>query len=383
MIIVYPSMATAFQPDINVEITPPSSKKVAKMPTTPKPPVRPFDGPGPRCAVQIESQILAKQKLDAAVLGLHLNGLFNPSGGEHYQGIQRYDHESGSYLYLTQDKDDSWTCPLFGSCDKPGRLIIAHMGSQANQGAPYGNTRNDGDDKPPDEDQVLDIRSGAGFAQYRHPGGMAIMENILAVGMEGNLGDNPKGRVDFYEIINPITFDYFNKIELPENRAASVGLTRDFYGKYLVAVADNSPRQVIFFRSTNSSGLDSNTSFERISTLTEQALQLPDAKYIQNVDLISECKTGVIYMIIAYQKDDNEDRIMRYRLFQRDGEYLASLRGGGEQVINCSPPSASNICTLNAAFGAYVGARGQILYYATEKENKGPGSTTEFGEFDP
>lgn len=341
------------------------------------------NGPSPQCALDAERQLTRKERLDASVLGFHRGGEFNPDTSNHIQGIQRYDDATGSYLYVTQNRSAG-----------PGRLVIVAMGSRNNVGAPYGSNREffeyvvvDFYGPPPAEDRVIDTRSGAGFSSYKHPGGLAIMDNVLAVGLEQPIGDKPKGRVDFYFMDSPTAFRYFNSIETADRKAASVGLTRLLDGRYLVAVPDNSPKSVVLFRSREIGALNSATTFDRIATFSEAQLEPGDNHYFQNVDLIRDCGTGRIYLVLAFRDKDlggvwaNKDRITRYEII--NPQSMPSLRIFGRQIINCSPAGEDDLCDLNAGFGAFVGPDGRIIYYATEKEDGGPENSIRFGEFEP
>ena len=350
-----------------------------------------------QCGINVEAQLTRRKILYANVLGFHLAGRFDPTRSKHFQGIQRYDHHTGSYLYLTQDTQKS-------DCNNPGRLAIVRMGSRAANGMAYGNSRNGPDDPPPLLDFVIDTRQGDGFSSYCHPGGMAIYDNVLAVAMEGRLKKTvPTGRVDFYQLHSPERLMRINSIELPNDTAASVGFTQDAEGHLLVAIADNKPREVMLYRSTKPGRLTAKTRFKRTAVLSTSALELPSADWLQNVDLIRDCNSDAIYMVAAYRRDKGRDRLMRYRLSKKvvkvkkagksiwrrseKTEYRVRYSfvalGGKNQVIHCSPPLASHVCTLNAGFGTFISPEGRILYYASERQNKGPFGSTEIGEFIP
>jgi hypothetical protein len=126
-------------------------------------------------------------------------GAPDPSSTDHYQGIARYPGTGTPILYVTQlDDDDSDSqgrtaggyleVVRLGSRDTDGERLRSNL--QANAQSNFFNT---GNTFPPAEDTWLSaIRfngigveiDGQRLRAYNHPGGMAIVDNILFVAMD-------------------------------------------------------------------------------------------------------------------------------------------------------------------------------------------------------
>lgn len=196
---------------------------------------------------------------------------------KHYQGVARKEGPDGTpYLIMTKSGNVPSGCGAFVD-DAPGYLIVARMGSREKHGErlrtnllPHG--------QPLDTGLAVDVGVVAipldgqgGWPAYRHPGGMQLLGDVLAIGAENPFADeDPSNRavvlfVDVSDPENPIFLTRFDPPDLEgagnaEFGADPVGLTaiRAADGaccRYLLIVAggpDN--KEARFFRSLPDAG---------------------------------------------------------------------------------------------------------------------------------
>ncbi|MFB0610682.1 hypothetical protein [Aurantiacibacter poecillastricola] len=339
--------------------------------------------PAVKCAHDVEAKLTSSQTLTPAVLDFNTASLIDPSRSEHLQGIARYDRDGRSYLFVSQSRKGM----------KAGILATVEMGTR--DGGVWRSNRQlasrglDGMYLPPPQaDRVIAVKTDEGFSQYNHPGGLAIVGDVLAIGMEGAHDEtvHPRGRVDFYRIESPTSLRLITSLANSGQYASSVAFTRLASGHYLLAVSDNSPKNIRLYRSTGAGEFDDSTEFEELAVFTESDLAPGDNKYFQNLDFITDCASGRLYMVLAFQDHDfwglsRKNRLARYEIMT-PGETPA-LRRLGIQKISCDPPLASNTCSFDASFGAYVTSEGQLVYYSSESRNTGMNGSVNFGELVP
>src|SRR6266511_2995272 len=149
------------------------------------------------------------QRADALVFAR--NGTPEADTCRHYQGLARKDGPDGTpYLILTK----SGNIPFFG-CGitvTPGYLIVARMGSREKTGErlrtnflPYDTPLADlatlADDKGI---TYIPFDGASGVPAYRHPGGVQILGDILAVGAENPFGtETHRANILFFNIHDP------------------------------------------------------------------------------------------------------------------------------------------------------------------------------------
>ena len=241
------------------------------------------------------------EKADA--LAFSTNGTPKPTDCKHIEGIARTNGPDGTpYLIYTKSGLDPGAACFVD--DDPGYLIVARMGSRNHTGERMGTNllpynvpsewTNLAEDKA-----VRDIPLDGvhGLPAYRHPGGMQILGNVLAVGTENPFnGERVRATILFFDISdpeNPVLKSRFDPLA-PETQnndhnkefgADPVGLTaiRAEDGaccRYLlVAAGGPANKDVRFFRSLpdpgkttttlNSSSLD----WELAGRFTESQLE--------------------------------------------------------------------------------------------------------------
>ena len=172
---------------------------------------------------------------------------------KHYQGIARKDAPDGTpYLFITKSGNSS-VCP---TDEENGVLFVVKMGSRAKYGErlkrnlyPYASPA--GIVLPfdpaiiPAEDRVVAVvplDGQDGRPHYRHPGGMQLVDDVLAIGTEvPALASHSRATVLFFDVSNPEEPKFIRKFDPPdldgtENAAFGadpVGLTpvKDANGK--------------------------------------------------------------------------------------------------------------------------------------------------------
>lgn len=337
----------------------------------------------PSCAHDVERQLTSNRTLQANVMGFHTASLIDPSAKQHLQGIARYEHEGRQYLFVSQSNKRG----------KGGLLATVALESRgegrwrANRQL-FINGRASLYTAPPATDRVIAVKRDESFADYFHPGGLAIHGDILAVGMEGAHDErkHARGRVDLYRIESPTSLKLITSVPNSGQLAAAVAFSRLASGEYLLAVPDNSPKNIRFYRSVGTAELNEETRFEQVAVFSEADLQPGDNNYFQNVDFVTDCASGRLYMVLAFQDHDwwgfrQKDRLARYEIREPNGQ--VSLRHLGRQKVDCSPHLAEKVCDFDASFGAYVTPEGRLIYYASEHSNTGPGGSVNFAEIVP
>src|SRR6185436_7105867 len=200
------------------------------------------------------------------------NGTPKPTTCKHIEGIARKDGPDGTpYLFYSKSGLVPGVC--FGD-NEPGYLIVARMGSREHTGERMGtnllpfNTPTQWTNLEVDKAVTAIPMDGQhGVPAYRHPGGMQILGDVLAVGTENPFGEEKvRATILFFDISNPEEPKFLTRFDPldPETQdndynddfgADPVGLTaiRATDGAcctYLMAVAGGpANKDVRFFRS--------------------------------------------------------------------------------------------------------------------------------------
>ncbi len=147
------------------------------------------------------------QKADA--LAFARNGTPGPTSCKHIEGIARKDGADGT-PYLIYSKSGLVPSGCFGD-DEPGYLIVARMASREHAGErmrtnllPFDRAA-DWTNLTVDKAVTAIPMDGAhGIPAYRHPGGMQILGDVLAVGTENPFGgETARATILFFDISNP------------------------------------------------------------------------------------------------------------------------------------------------------------------------------------
>jgi hypothetical protein len=136
-----------------------------------------------------------------------------PTLCQHYQGSARGQGADGTpYLFVTRSGVDLPACI---DDDTSGTLIVVRLGSREKTGERLRSNRlrrnwaiDDPDwESPPDSRDVVVTSihlDGSGWPAYRHPGGMQLVDNVLAIGTENPFGDETaRATILFVDVSNP------------------------------------------------------------------------------------------------------------------------------------------------------------------------------------
>jgi hypothetical protein len=234
----------------------------------------------------------------------------SPEAGlcKHYQGLARWNAPDGTpYMFLTKSGNvpDAVLCEISVS-QGHGYLIVARMGSRDKHGERLRSNLWQFDGLPPAADAVVASIALDGVTPnhdkplpgYRHPGGMQIVDGVLAIGAENPVfASHARAAILFFDITTPEEPRYITTFALPdldgpsneEFGADPVGLTaiRSPSGaccRYLMIVAGGpANKEVRFYRSLPDPGTDAtdlkseNLAWERVGfgTYTEAQLETP------------------------------------------------------------------------------------------------------------
>lgn len=262
---------------------------------------------------------------------------------------------------------------------------------------------------------------------YQHPGGMQLVGNIMAVAMEtprqlGSLVDlsrcndaeNPdqaaceryfnyerapdRTAIQFYDVSDPED-PAFRSQFIPKNSngetlsvAGVVGITPLPNGRYLMVITGGTSNNSWFFYRSNVDDLSrTDLSWEQVRTPLAPDTQ--DAH--QTLNFLREGSIdGDLYIAGARGRLlADRDKIDLYKIesVTADGTIDPNFEPGQDITItpiNVNKPVATSpstrgeqLVSLAAAATFYVSPSGELIFYATEHDNDGPGATVKVGEW--
>jgi hypothetical protein len=344
---------------------------------------------------------------------------------KHYQGMARKDGPDGTpYLFITKSGNVPDGIACFGD-HEPGYLIVARMGSREKTGERLRSNLWPSGLLPatdlPDDVVVTSIPLDGqdGWPRYRHPGGMQIVGDVMAIGIENPaLASHPRAIIQFVNITNPenptplTTFK--PDVDGPEDAefgADPVGLTaiKADNGKccrYLMVVAGGpANRQLRFFRSypTNAFGttdLKSMTlDWEEVGRFTETQLNsclLPGAIWPtgegpqqQMLNFVRQGNLdGPLYLVggrnatTVFGAPFGDDYIDLYRVNLTADDIPGSCpltHVRNKQMGPKGHGTYADVSNFATAVGAYVSPSGELIVYAGQHTSNGAGVF--FGEY--
>jgi hypothetical protein len=293
-----------------------------------------------------------RQCEDATVIEFAMAGWSVPSGG-HLQGIQRTDIDGREYFIVS------------GSSDSAAYFIVVGKTSRG-----YG---------------ILQRKIICGES-YRHAGGIQVIGDYLAVGVEDNL-ERSKSRVHFFDMSNPerpigdpiITIQREGPEKLATAGAiAVVKRARD----YLLIVGSWDSDTLDFYRSNGVAlgecGSDgkSRCEFTYWQTWSKNNARKENwcddvwGSY-QNLNLISDIHDH-LFLLGYYCNADNGDYVDLYSL---DLSKLSSemIRKESSKIAKCKQGAS-----FKYGGGAYIKEEGSLVSYACERNCR---DTTAINEF--
>jgi hypothetical protein len=261
---------------------------------------------------------------------------------------------------------------------------------------------------------------------YQHPGGMQLVGNILAIALEeprqfgpqdactqcalsGDL-DSPACKlclnyerateptlIQFYDVSNPEE-PIFKSQFVPKNsngetlsKAGVVGITPLPNGRYLMVITGGSSNHTWFFYRSNVNDLSApNLTWEQVRS--PLAPETADAH--QTLNFLREGNiNGRLFLAGARGHVEigpwfeDRERIDLYEINCQTpncepGEEITWTTVVNSKRITPRPSSGGEqLASLAAASTFYVSPSGEVILYATEHDNDGPGETMKAGEF--
>jgi hypothetical protein len=347
----------------------------------------------------------------------------DPSLCKHLQGLARLPGPGTPYLYISRSGNDPGASCITGfEPDDPGNIFIVRMGSRETSGERLRTNRLVRDwpgqlstpigpvpwTKPPDSrDRLVGYVSLSGdWPYYAHPGGMQIVDNVLAVAVETPYDGGHENIVLFVDVTDPEQPRLLSQFprsdsSLDMGHAGLVGLTPvlnpDGPGlRYIMLSTGGDNSTVRLWRSLPTGGPNNPTDlrspsldWEEIGHFTTADLEAPtcsggvdwpegrDAH--QSLNFVRENNlAGPLYLVGGRNTGvggDGRDILTLYRMnldsYGNPGVCLMNpvvIRHVSSYPFNGHGDSAA----LSAAGGTYVSPSGELIVYGTEYENDGP-----------
>lgn len=343
----------------------------------------------PDCNRCVDNVVDAMNRLGAHgdTLGFRLNDASDVSLFHHWQGIQRLGALGGRYLAVSRSVED-----------ENALFVVVEMGSRDRSGARFRSNRlvpnQEVDDTPPFlEDGV--IVQVPRLPEFHHAGGMQALGNFLAVGVERSDVRHPitheilepgASRALFYDLSDPRAPRKLDtEIDHTDlaNAAGAVLMGRLLDGRILVGIG-RGDSAVIDFYVSGGTELEGAV-FAHFDTWSRGELRTDigddDFGDYQSVNLVTQCD-GTLFLVGTHQNGFSAaDFADTFRLENGAGDDVVITKVAKRNLV-CDDIGEQQ-CNLDAAAGVYLDPGGQILVYATEHDNDGPGGSVKFREFRP
>lgn len=328
----------------------------------------------------------------------------------HYQGIVRKHGPGTPYLFVTRNRDGA------------GYLLVVRMASRDTDGERLRSNRllrNSSISPPPIQNgpeatlpDARDVTAAlirfdgtGGWPAYRHPGGMQLVGNILAVPLSQADAGNPPLRVAFVDVSNPEAPVLASQFD-PDARGSDefgvgqVALTAvenpEGPGvRYVMLLAGESNRDVRLYRSLPTNNFDYSTDlaspqlqWEELGSWTGDELDDPfldtwpccESKSHQMFSFVREQSLdGPLFLIGAFNPaaaiapGGGEDFLDLYRVFlDRYGNPGTRLLDHIERKHVTTDSIGGDTSHFAGSTGVYVSPSGELIVYATEHTNQGP-----------
>jgi hypothetical protein len=325
----------------------------------------------------------------------------------HYQGIVRRHGTGTPYLFVSRNRDGA------------GYLLVVKMGSRDRTGerlrsnrlfrdSPIGGVPNFLTTLPDPRDTtvaVVRFNGNNGWPAYKHPGGMQMVGNILAVPLSQPGDGYPANRVAFINVSNPES-PYIASHFDPDARGSSefgvgqVALTpvRNIAGpgvRYIMLLAGESNKDVRLYESLPTNTEEGSTDlahpdlkWKEIDSWTGDELDDPgvntwpccESKSHQNFTFVRQQNLdGPLFLIAAFNPEPaiapggGEDFLDLYRVhvdeYGRPGTRLLSHIERKHVTTNSIGGDTAHFA---GSTGVYVSPSGELIVYSTEHTNQGP-----------
>jgi hypothetical protein len=345
-------------------------------------------------------------------MGFHIGVSPDPSSCKHYQGIARVDAPDGTpYFIVTRSGNtpdlglDVWDSSD-AACDDSdgesgkGTLIAVRMGSRDTNGERLRSNRLAHGltitSTPPDASDTavmhFQFDGRFGLPNYGHPGGMQVVGHVLAVALEHSYDPVfPRSAVAFFDVSNPefpVLQSVFSTEREMRGKTGAVGVTPLPNDRYLMVAAGAGGEEFFFYRSTGTDLNSRHLSWEFLGTAPGPSVKDPH----QTLQFLRGGRSvdGPLYLAGArgkFGKDRDALDLYQVTCDTEDcnpGEQIHLSVVVQGQSVDPYPTigiGQARLANLAAASTFYVSPSGELIFYATEHDNDGPGGTVKMGEW--
>lgn len=354
----------------------------------------------------------------------------DPSLCKHMQGLARLAGTGTPYLIVSRSGNDpSALCITGFEDDSPGNLFVVRMGSRDTTGERMRSNRlrRDWTDqylspigplpwtKPPDtrDRLVNNVKLSGIWPSYMHPGGMQLVDDVLAVAFEAPFGSGPSrpspdNMVLFVDVSNPEAPQPLSQFPAPGStldfgKAGLAGITPVINPagpglRYLMITTGGANEDVRLWRSLSTAATPNGPSdlrspdldWEELGRWTDGQLGATqcsgDLGWPTGSDshqslnfLRQDSLAGPLYLVGGRNDGiggDGSDYLTLYRM-------NVDIHGNPSNGCPMSVVQARHVTSypfgghgdsaaLSAAGGAYVSPSGELIVYGMEYENDGP-----------
>lgn len=304
----------------------------------------------------------------------------------HYQGIVRVPGPGVPYLMLSSSVNTG---------DKMGTLLTVRMGSRDRDGERLRSNRLEKDESarvtpPPAEDKVTAYKK----FRWEHLGGMQACGDILVLPLEDpTFTTTTQGRIAFLDIRDPeAPVEFLTSITSTEHKFGVAGLIRLPDQHFLVAATWGENESVEFYRSTHTNFNQGQLGWTLVDTWESSELKggykWPTGKTSHQMLNFVLQEDGRLFLLGARNTFATtpfligEDELFLYEVtgFQAGSTKITLTQSSEARHLYCRN-AETGFADFLAGIGVYVSPLGELIVYASEHYNWGPGSSVRFIEF--
>lgn len=370
-------------------------------------------------------------------VGWHMDGMPDPSFCRHLQAMVRTESPDGTpYLIVTRSgnlPEAVEDIPFDGGCidgegeNGQGHLIIVRMGSRDKNGERLRpnrlsklsfieQTQPDPGDKATifytvTEDGLVPGNGPGGIVprHFSHPGGMQVVGHMLALAVETpcqNSNTLPsflcepttvKSLIQFYDVTDPehpVLKSSFTPQAEMGTKSGVVGITPLADGHNLLVAAGGKGEEFFFYRSNAVDLSSPDLQWQHLTTIPGPSVR--DAH--QTLTFLRQGGIGGPLFLAGARgfaisetpviSPDHRDFIDLYSVTCNPTDCSPGATISLDPVVsnkfmgnNIASSFGSRQVNMAAGSAFYVSPSGELIYYATEHDNDGPGKTVKAGEY--